>query len=100
MKRLSGRPVDKPRFPLLRTEGGMSPINIPIKPPPRVNTANGVNRGGGSDCDRERKREEGEEKSGCCRRKREYYGEKEREKEMTRERDRVRNPIRSSAGLL
>lgn len=56
MKRLSGRPVDKPRFPLLRSEGGMSPINIPIKPPPRVNTANGVNRGGGSDCDRKRKK--------------------------------------------
>lgn len=25
----------------------MSPINIPIKPPPRVNTANGVNGNGG-----------------------------------------------------
>lgn len=50
------RPVDKPHFPLLRSEGGMSPINIPIKPPPRVNTANGVNRGGGRDCDRKRKK--------------------------------------------
>lgn len=44
-----GRSVDKPRFPLHRSEGGMSPINIPIKPPPRVNTANGVNGSGDDD---------------------------------------------------
>lgn len=38
----------------------MSPINIPIKPPPRVNTANSVNGGGDDDDDgteRERKEE-------------------------------------------
>lgn len=44
-----GRSADKPRFPLHRSEGGMSPINIPIKPPPRVNTANGVNGSGDDD---------------------------------------------------
>lgn len=37
----------------------MSPINIPIKPPPRVNTANDVNDGGGKkDRDGNRRREE------------------------------------------
>lgn len=38
----------------------MSPINIPIKPPPRVNTANSVN--GGGDDDDGTEREKGGEK--------------------------------------
>lgn len=53
----AGRSADKPRFPLLHSEGGMSPINIPIKPPPRVNTANGVNGGGDDDSGGEREKE-------------------------------------------
>lgn len=36
----------------------MSPINIPIKPPPRVNTANSVNGGGDDDDGTERERRE------------------------------------------
>lgn len=37
----------------------MSPINIPIKPPPRVNTANDVNDGGGKKDRDGNRREEG-----------------------------------------
>lgn len=68
----------------------MSPINIPIKPPPRVNTANGVNGGGGkrrsSRCSRNcggEKRAEGE--MGDEKKER----EREKETETERERDAV-----------
>jgi len=37
----------------------MSPINIPIKPPPRVNTADGINSSSG---EKERERERVEER--------------------------------------
>jgi len=49
-------------FLLLRAEGGMSPINIPIKPPPRVNTADGINDSSGeseSESESERTSERG-----------------------------------------
>lgn len=39
----------------------MSPINIPIKPPLRVNTADGVNGAGSDDGGGEYRRESGEE---------------------------------------
>jgi len=82
----------------------MSPINIPIKPPPRVNTADGIN---GSSGRRETERARGEEEGNVAARGSGVGGSastaraSEREKERgRRERDRVRNPIRSSAGLL
>jgi len=43
------------------------PFNIPIKPPPRVNTANGVNGGSDDDGGRERERER-ERERGASRR--------------------------------
>src|SRR5436190_6738656 len=61
----------------------MSPINIPTKPPPRVNTANGVNCGDGSDCDREREREKERESDTRMR----HRGKVDRRCKRKRERD-------------
>lgn len=72
----------------------MSPINIPIKPPPRVNIANGVNGGGDGTGEREERKKK-ERLPTVWEEARIYTREEKRDERGKRKREREREKERS-----